>query len=134
MNLDFYNLTPFKIEKIFFENIAKRVLKSKPALNNFEISLVLLDDAEMKKINSQYRGEKRSTDVLSFNLGPDLAEIFICPEQARHQAKKFGHPPKRELALLFIHGLLHILGYNDAGGAERKKMFKEQSAILKCVM
>lgn len=129
--LDFCNLTPAKIEKNFFRNIAERVLKSKPALNDFEISLALLDDAEMRKINSQYRGQKRSTDVLSFNLGSSVAEIFICPEQADSQAKKLGHSLERELILLFIHGLLHVLGYSDETKIERKEMFRKQGIILK---
>lgn len=131
MNFDFCNLTPAKIKKSFFQNIAERVSKDKPALNSFEISLALLDNAEIQKINSQHRGEKNPTDVLSFNLRPNLAEIFICPEQAQASAKKLGHSLKIELSLLFIHGLLHILGYNDEDDAERKKMFKEQGMMLK---
>ncbi len=134
MVFDFCNLTSAEIEKKFFQNIAERVLKNKSALDNFEISLALLDDLEIQKINSRCRGKNKPTDVLSFNLGLGLAEIFICPEQAMLHAKKLGHPLERELSLLFVHGLLHVLGYDDEDATERKKMFKEQSAILKQIL
>lgn len=137
MIFDFRNLTRSKVEKNFFHRIAKRSVHLQTALRNFEISLVLVDNARIRRLNREYRREARSTDVLSFNLGkPDgnqIAEIFISVEQARLQAKEMGHSLKQELSILFIHGLLHILGYNDGVKKDKIEMFKEQDKIFKSI-
>ena len=137
MIFDFRNLTRSKVKKNFFHGIAKKLVRLQIALRNFEISLVLVDNARIRRLNREYRGEARITDVLSFNLGnPDgnqIAEIFISVEQARLQAKEMGHSLKQELSILFIHGLLHILGYNDRVKEDKIKMFKEQDKIFKSI-
>ena len=137
MIFDFRNLTRSRVEKNFFHRIAKRLVYLQTALRNFEVSLVLVDNARIRRLNRKYRREARSTDVLSFSLGkPDgnqIAEIFISVEQARLQAKEMGHSLKQELSILFIHGLLHILGYNDRVKEDKIKMFKEQDKIFKSI-
>lgn len=135
MIFDFRNLTRSKVEKDFFHGIAKRLTHLQTALRNFEISLVLADNARIRRLNREYRREAGTTDVLSFNLGkPDgnqIAEIFISVEQARLQAKEMGHSLKQELSILFVHGVLHILGYDDETERERRRMFRAQNKILK---
>jgi len=99
-------------------------------LNHFEISLVLVDDQKMRGLNKKHRGSDAITDVLSFNLGSGLGEIFISRERAKSQARACGRSFKRELATLFVHGLLHLLGHNDQGPKERREMFKLQDEVV----
>lgn len=124
------NLTKRKASSTFFKKILGQVCKFEPQLNCFEISLVLTSDQKIRNINQKYRGVNQVTDVLSFKLSPSIGEIFIAGERGIRQAKKMGHSPKRELATLFVHGLLHIAEYNDETGKERLGMFEIQDKIL----
>lgn len=130
MTFHFKNLTSEKVSKTIFLKTLKAVAKYEPGLGDFEISLVLVDNKKIRSLNCKYRGVDKTTDVLAFKLSSTLAEIFISVLKAREQAKKRGYTQKRELATLFIHGLLHISGYEDNTAKERKKMFKMQDRIL----
>jgi probable rRNA maturation factor len=104
-----------------------------------EIHLVLTDDEEIALINGLYRKIHKPTDVVSLSYlekeeFPEqniLGEIMISVETAARQAKKQGHGLKRELQFLFVHGLLHIFGYDHESPAERRKMFALQEKILR---
>ncbi len=99
-----------------------------------EISISLLTPAEIKKLNKVYRHKNKVTDVLSFTLADKLllGEVLICVEQAKKQAKIKGHNLKRELQILTIHGILHLLGYDhERSEAEWKKQNKMETEILK---
>jgi probable rRNA maturation factor len=99
-----------------------------------EISISLLTPLEIKKLNKVYRHKNKVTDVLSFTLADKvlLGEVLICIEQAKKQAKIKGHSLKRELQILTIHGILHLLGYDhERSEAEWKKQTKMEEEILK---
>lgn len=106
----------------------------------YEVCLTLVSDDEIKKLNKQYRNIDHETDVLTFaylESGQqtdeeriDLGSIIIAPSVAKKQAKEFKHPYERELAFLFIHGLLHIFGYDHMKEDEAEKMFALQNEIL----
>jgi len=102
-----------------------------------EVSMVLVDNARIKELNKRFRGVKRATDVLAFSLGGEfistknlLGEVIISVEQAQIQAEQRGHCLEDELVLLAIHGILHLLGYNDEDEKEREVMEKEERKIL----
>jgi len=80
-----------------------------------EISVVLCDDAFIQSLNAQYRGKDKPTDVLSFAQDdPDLlGDIVISLPTAAHQAEVAGWTLENEVALLGVHGLLHLLGHDD---------------------
>jgi probable rRNA maturation factor len=69
-------------------------------------------DAELRRLNKQFRGQDCPTDVLSFaSAGPDsLGDIAISLQRARAQARQFGHTVEREVSILMLHGVLHLLG------------------------
>lgn len=109
------------------------------------ISVSLVDESFIQEINRTYRQIDKVTDVISFAFldnnpnrnsllnkeGPiDLGEIYICLERAKEQAKEYGHTLERELDFLFIHGLLHLLGYDHMCEEDEKKMFSLQEEIL----
>ena len=107
-----------------------------------ELSLLVIGDSEVHRLNRQYRDKDSTTDVLSFGMSegeafvtpPDgvrrLGEVVISCPQAERQAAKAKHSLKSELALLAVHGVLHLLGYDHAGPAEKRKMWRRQKAIL----
>jgi len=128
-NLEINNLTKDRIDKKLLEKIAKKTLKSlKTKLA--EISLVFVSDIRMKSLNRKYRGRNRVTDVLAFDYG----EIIVCLPQAKRQAKKIGHSLKKELAILLIHGILHLAGYSDETKKGYNKMINKQKELWQKTM
>lgn len=107
----------------------------------WEVGLTLTDDREIQKLNRDYRGLDRATDVLSFSAGdegpqPDrfrkyLGDIVISAQRAAEQAEAYGHSEEREIAFLTIHGTLHLLGLDHETEEERSRMEKLQRQILR---
>ena len=97
-----------------------------------EISLILVANSEIKKLNRRFRNVNKITDVISFNysLRPLEGDIFISKGRSFDQAKRMGHPWPDELSYLTVHGVLHLLGYSDYTPANRKKMFKVQDKVF----
>ena len=103
-----------------FQTVFDFTLERLGKKGNYEVSLSLVSDEEIHKLNKEYRKIDRPTDVLTFayreaDFNPDdpiidLGSILISPSIAKKQAKEYKHPFDRELAFLFIHGLLHIFG------------------------
>ena len=136
INFEINNLTKERIDPIrrgasngvnkkFLEKVAKKVFKIVKLKNIGEISLVLVGEAKIKELNKKYRNRNRVTDVLAFDYG----EIFICLPQAKRQAKELGHSLKKELAILLIHGILHLAGYDDEIKKDYNEMIKAQEEI-----
>lgn len=127
------------VERRYLEAVSKLFLRQLKIKK--QVSLVLLGDKKVRKLNRIYRNKNRVTDVLAFGdfsvPGGDknfLGEIVICLPQARRQARKHKVSFKEEAARLLIHGLLHLKGYDhEKGGKEAKKMFDLQERILKHV-
>ncbi len=106
------------------------------------ISVTFVRSAAIHRINRDYRGIDRPTDVISFAVRDDtegfedveeemdLGDIFINIDYARRQAKEYGHSEKREICFLFTHGLLHCLGYDHMTEKDEKEMFGLQDRIL----
>jgi len=138
--LEIRNFTQNEIDENFFKKITETVLKEVDLKDEVEISLAIVGDGRIRKLNKMYRGKNRVTDVLSFENKsvipylakafprlkknkdikfidpPDnikrLGEIILCYPQAKKQAKKLNHSLEKELTILLIHGMLHLLGYD----------------------
>lgn len=90
----------------------------------------------MKKLNAQYRGKNKTTDVLSFAMDEEenlLGDILLSLDQAKRQATEHKHSLRHELLILIIHGLLHLLGYDHETDEDYKVMFKKEKEVLKKV-
>jgi probable rRNA maturation factor len=108
-----------------------------------ELTLEFTGPGRIRSLNRRFRGVDRNTDVIAFRYSNSLSfgerggargwsgDIAINVPQARLQARKMRHPPKREIRLLFIHGMLHLLGYTDYEPAPRRRMFKRQNQLLR---
>jgi probable rRNA maturation factor len=108
-----------------------------------DFSLVLVSNRQIQKLNKEWMGKNKPTDVLSFplDLEPppskaipwEVGEIVISVEKADEQALAYGHSFERELAFLFVHGMLHVLGFDHLEPDDEKDMFGRQKTILsKC--
>lgn len=98
-----------------------------------EISVVLCDDAFIQSLNAQYRGKDRPTDVLSFaQEDPNLlGDIVISLPTAARQAQAAGWSLENEVALLGVHGLLHLLGYDDETEVGAWEMQRKTEDVLR---
>ncbi len=112
------------------DNLASRKKK--------EISIALVDIKRMAKLNEKFRGVKEPTDVLAFPLGGEfistenlLGEVVISIDKAEEQARERGHSLESELALLTVHGVLHLLGYTDEDEDKKKIMQAKENKILR---
>jgi len=115
------NEEKFKFDKNRLENIAQK-------LSNKDIELVIVNDKDMRELNLKSRGVDKSTDVLSFPLEEiehaPLGSIVINKDKVIDVSNNLSHTIEEEMSLLFIHGLLHLLGYdheNDDGEMRKKE-------------
>jgi len=107
-------------------------------LSKVELSIALVSDAQIKRLNKLYRNKDKPTDVLSFPIGEKvedwliLGDIVISVDTAKRQAQELGHTLEEELKRLLVHGLVHLLGYDhELGGEEEKKFFELEEFVLK---
>ena len=114
---------------------------------NFEISVLIVDNSFIKELNRNYRNVNKETDVLSFPIFEfkngklledivimedeiPLGDIVISIEKAAQQAKEFGHSLEREIAYLTVHSVLHLLGFDHIEEDDRKVMREYEEQIL----
>lgn len=128
--------------KKLFSEIANFTYEYLKLEGNYELSISIIDDSTIHQYNKQYRNIDRKTDVLSFafqdyddliinsELPTELGDILISFDTALSQADDYGHSIKREMAFLFTHGLLHLLGYDHMEENDEKEMFALQNEIL----
>ena len=111
-------------------------------LEQGHLTVALVSPQLIQKLNSQYRGKSKPTDVLSFsriekNTFPllqndDLGDVLICWDIAKKQAKAYATSLEDELARLTVHGVLHLFGYDhERSPKDEKKMFSLQNKILR---
>ena len=103
-------------------------------------NIIIVDKEKIQQINRDYRNKDAVTDVISFafeevdDVKYDnirfLGEIYICYDICLKNAKKYGNSFDREFCFLFIHGLLHLLGYDHQTKEQEEVMFKLQDEIL----
>ncbi len=108
-----------------------------------ELSLVVTDDETVRELNRRFRGVDAPTDVLAFGTGggeafvfapeepPYLGDVIISYPRALSQAEEVGHSVEDELNLLVVHGVLHLLGYDDQEEADARRMREKEEAILR---
>lgn len=130
-----------------FKSIVKETKKVLEIDNKLALSLTICQSEYIAKLNKQYRGIDKETDVLSFALEDEcdeddllemldlsgvreIGDIIINLDRVESQANDYGHSFKREICFLFTHGLLHLLGYDHMNPDDEKEMFEYQNRIL----
>jgi probable rRNA maturation factor len=133
--------------KSFTARIARMVLQNLSPGYPVELSVMLVDDKIMQKLNKEHRHKDSTTDVLAFPMKEGFAlatppgkraytllgDIVISIETARGQAQAHQHPVKEEIALLVTHGILHLLGYRDETPEDSLVMDQKSREILKSI-
>ena len=139
------------LEADWLRGVAGKVLLTRGEGSEIELGLVIAGQEKVRQLNQTYLGEDAPTDVLAFAMTPQqvgmeqlpfvvppdgithLGEVIISYPQAVIQAEERRHSVKREIAILIVHGVLHLLGYDhDEPEAEREMRAREQE-ILKTV-
>ena len=117
--------------------IARRVLAAE-GVREAMVSITFLGTRAMAALNKRHLGQRGATDVISFGFsesgrrGPVIGDIYIAPEVARANARRYDAGVRRELARLVVHGILHVLGYDHDEGEARlaSPMWRRQERLL----
>ena len=141
------------IDVAWLQSIAEQALVAQNVSPNAELGLVIAGQERVQELNRDYLGKDRPTDVIAFSMLPEpspqgiseadllpfvvppdgvlhLGEVIISYPQAAIQAEERQHPIKKEIAILIIHGILHLLGYEDNKPALKRQMIAKEADIL----
>ncbi len=112
---------------------ARAVLHAEGA-HGASISLTFVGARRMRRLNEEFLGHDWPTDVIAFPLGsaPPVGDVYVCPEVAAANARRFGESPRIEVMRLVVHGVLHVLGYEHPAGERRttSPMWRRQERYL----
>lgn len=121
--------------------VATRALAAEGVVEPVGVTIVVVDDATIHELNRRYLHHDEPTDILTFALADDvgfvapgpraLGEIYLSCERAAAQCTDWGNTPEREIRFLVLHGLLHLLGWDDATPDDRQRMLDRQEALLR---
>lgn len=121
------------------KDVIRSVLMDELKSIDYEISVSLVDNEEIRALNREFRNIDSDTDVLSFPMDQEfqipgvslLGDIIISMEKAKEQAEEFGHSLEREIAYLTTHSLYHLLGYDHIKEGDKIEMRKKEKYIMK---
>ena len=130
--------------RMLIRRCCNAVLKLEEFQGSVEVSVTLVDNAQIKDLNRIYRNIDKVTDVLSFPMGENgkydtdpntgakiLGDIVISMETAVEQAERFGHSLQREVGYLTAHSMLHLLGYDhEDNGLQRLRMREKEEKVM----
>jgi probable rRNA maturation factor len=129
--------------RLFIGKCCLAVLEHEGFDRDAEVSVSLVDDAEIKRVNRSFRGVGKPTDVLSFPLGENgvydvnadtgaclLGDIVLSMETAARRAKLYAHSPKREVGFLIVHSMLHLLGYDHESAPFKAALMREKEELI----
>lgn len=141
---DDYNPKYKNYRAIFKRIYEKTMLTLGYDRSDYLLEVSIVDEEEIQTINREYRQKDKVTDVISFAFNDEvegelkvknaplvhLGAIIICAPRAIEQASEYGHDERREFKFLFVHGLLHLLGYDHETAEEEKEMFSLQDKLI----
>lgn len=129
-----------EVDEERLHHLAVKTLLLEGVAQSLELGLFITDDEGIKELNRRYRGVDEPTDVLAFGgevegfvsppEQPQLRDIVISYPRAASQAQERGHSVAQEIDLLFLHGLLHLLGYEDETPKKKVRMWARQEEVL----
>lgn len=137
------------VDRVFLESLAGLVLASEGFPAGSEVAITLVDDDAIAELNERHMARPGPTDVLAFPLldlvpgvvpaapgtGPPLllGDVVIAPAYVARQAAALGVPVEAELALMVVHGILHLLGYDHVNDADAELMEARERSLLAAV-
>ncbi len=125
--------------------LVKKVCARVPRLRKpGDIQFILVSDAKIKKLHKEFLNDGAATDVITFqypalpavrkpSVDFPFGDVYISRDTARRQAQKAGHPLINEIAFLMVHGLLHLVGYDDHAPRDRRRMLNRQARLIRAI-
>ncbi len=124
-NCSITNTTKGKLPSLPFVSMKEAVLGKK-----YDLSVVFASRQKMRELNRTHRGKDEATDILSFALSESAGEMYLNCGEAKREAKKFGRDFENFLGFLFIHGLVHLEGFQHGSRMEKREAkFRKQFGI-----
>jgi probable rRNA maturation factor len=135
-----------EVDEELLRRVTAETLRHEGIEGEIALSVLITDDEAVRELNRQFRDVDAPTDVLAFGSGEEgdfvtapgepayLGDVVISYPRAVAQAEEYGHSINRELALLAVHGVLHLLGYDHMSEAERTEMWARQNEILESLV
>ncbi len=131
------NEQELSVDEPSLSGLARHVLDKEGLDESAELSILLIGADHIRRLNARFAGHDHATDVLSFPMMDDeeanesmLGDVVLCPEIARANAEKLNHSLDRELNVLLVHGILHLLGYDHQGKMDQSEMERRLTEIL----
>lgn len=131
------NEQELSVDEPSLSGLARHVLDKEGLDESVELSILLIGADHIRRLNARFAGNDYATDVLSFPMMDDeeanesmLGDVVLCPEIARANAEKLDHSLDRELNVLLVHGILHLLGYDHQGKMDQSEMERRLNEIL----
>lgn len=116
-NFSIINKTKDNLPRLSFVDMKEKVLGK-----DYDLSLVFINEKEINELNKKHRNVDSATDILSFPLDKNSGEIFICLKKTEEMSKEFDRSYENFLAFLFIHGLVHLLGFDHGDKMEKEEI------------
>lgn len=134
--INIMSTVPLPVQKKYIKQLGQAVLKVVHR-HAYEVSILFCDNRSIRTYNRKFLGRDRATDVIAFSDDKRLpayqknylGDMVISVDRARSQAKVLRHSIRKELSVLIIHGILHLLGYDDTTPIKKGKMFRKQEEI-----
>jgi probable rRNA maturation factor len=135
-----------EVDEEMLRRVTAEALRHEGIEGEVALSVVITDDGTVRELNREFRDVDAPTDVLAFGTGEEsdfvtapgepayLGDVIISYPRAVIQAEEYGHSINRELALLTVHGVLHLLGYDHVDEVERTEMWARQNEILESLV
>jgi probable rRNA maturation factor len=135
-----------EVDEELLRRVIAEALRHEGIEGEIALSVVITDDGAVRELNREFRDVDAPTDVLAFGTGEEsdfvtapgepayLGDVIISYPRAVIQAEEYGHSINRELALLTVHGVLHLLGYDHVDEVERTEMWARQNEILESLV
>jgi probable rRNA maturation factor len=135
-----------EVDEEMLRRVTAEALRHEGTEGEIALSVVITDDGAVRELNREFRDVDAPTDVLAFGIGEEsdfvtapgepayLGDVIISYPRAVIQAEEYGHSINRELALLTVHGVLHLLGYDHVDEVERTEMWARQNEILESLV
>lgn len=131
------------VKVAWLKKLARAILVTQDVGASTELDLVIVGQERIREVNAKYMDEDEPTDVLSFPMLPDsgtfvtppdgvkhLGEVVISYPQAKTQAEEHGHTVNKEISLLLIHGVLHLLGYDHDVPQRQNEMRAQEASVF----
>ena len=125
-----------RVAAAWLEKVARKAIASLE-IEAAEITVAIVDDAEISALHEQWMGLPDPTDVLTFDLsgcdGDFSGDIAVSAETATRVAREVGWPTREELAYYVVHGLLHLAGFDDGTPGERRRMRRKEREVMEAI-